>query len=682
MINIIDSLSIDDVLLVPKYSDISSRQLVNLSVDYCKGFSFALPFVPSNMRDIMSLDMARSFYERKSLSIFHRFATFEEQLDWLKEIKTWENGTNYVGFSVGVKDEDYSKVDVLVESGAKIINVDVAHGHSAQCIKMTRYIAEKYPHVLLISGNVSTGEGSVALWSAGADIVKVGIGQGCFAAGTKVLMSNGQYKNIEDVVPGDKVINKNGKVVKVKNSFSTGLKKVYQLNTKSWYQDTLVTPDHLFYVKESPKKLECKWKSISEVDKEEFLVPSSIDFEIENDFSIDLSNKYHSLQLKPSYDLGYVFGSYLRCGFTLPNEKEPRIVWGFDTTLDEEDQIKKAFILYKVLQKCFPKWNISKLKYDGEIIITLFSKELAEFFVQWKEFNKKIIPYDVIVNHKSYLQGIVDSSESIPSDDNFISVGSFSKNMVERYNLIFYLLKGKFPSNNSIPYDDLGGEEAYIITNDSLYLEKIGKDKTIVSGDKISFYECDGMVETFDLEIDDDTHSFIANNMIVHNSICTTRVNTGNGIPTITSLSLCSSVKQKTELLLGRKLFLMQDGGCATPGAVAKCLCFADIVMCGNLFAGTDEAAGSIVIINDVKYKQYNGSSTHKENHKEGVEALKKAKGPVSKVIESLCDGIKSCCSYQGVMNTRDLKTNPQFVKVSHAGHIESGSHDLDIVLG
>jgi hypothetical protein len=81
----------------------------------------------------------------------------------------------------------------------------------------------------LIAGNVVTEEGALSLWRSGADIIKIGIGSGCFAAGTRILMANGTYKNIEDVKVGDRIINKDGLPRSVLNSFSTGIRKVSKL---------------------------------------------------------------------------------------------------------------------------------------------------------------------------------------------------------------------------------------------------------------------------------------------------------------------------------------------------------------------------------------------------------------------------------------------------------------------
>ncbi len=344
--NIIEGLSLNEVLLMPKYSEINSRRDVDISVNLPKEFKFELPFTPSNMATITELEMAKTFHSYKSLAVFHRFGSFDQQLQWLEEIKSWHDGARYVGFSVGIKEQEYSRVDALVAGGAQILLIDVANGWSKNCIEMTKYVANKYPHILLISGNVASGEGAADLWKFGCDIVKANIGSG---------------------------------------------------------------------------------------------------------------------------------------------------------------------------------------------------------------------------------------------------------------------------------------------------------------------------------------------------SLCSTRIRSGCGSPTILTLQLCADKKQSMEKYLGRKLYVIQDGGAYDSGGVAKTLALADMYMGGNLFAATDQAAGDIIEVKQdniiKKYKQYVGSSTHKDTFKEGIETLKEYQGDVKKIIEHLCEGIRSCCSYNGAHNLEKLKENPQWVKITEAGYNESKPHDYDILV-
>src|SRR6185437_3400098 len=100
----------------------------------------------------------------------------------------------------------------------------------------------------VVAGNIATGEAAEALIDAGADGVKVGIGPGCFAAGTRVLMADTTYKNIEDVRAGDRVINMHGSPVAVKRAWCTGIREVASIRHVASPVPTLATPDHNFFV--------------------------------------------------------------------------------------------------------------------------------------------------------------------------------------------------------------------------------------------------------------------------------------------------------------------------------------------------------------------------------------------------------------------------------------------------
>jgi len=83
-----------------------------------------------------------------------------------------------VGAAVGVKDETFDRVDALMEVGVDVICVDTAHGHSAYVLKIIKEIRAKHPYLQIVGGNVATGEAAYALYQAGVNAVKVGVGPG------------------------------------------------------------------------------------------------------------------------------------------------------------------------------------------------------------------------------------------------------------------------------------------------------------------------------------------------------------------------------------------------------------------------------------------------------------------------------------------------------------------------
>src|SRR3954451_8431934 len=118
-------------------------------------------------------------------------------------------GRLVVGAAVGVGEDGFKRAMSLVDAGVDFLVVDTAHGHS-QAVVDTVSRLKANVRVDVIGGNVATSAGAKALIDAGADVVKCGVGPGCFAAGTRVLMADGTYKDIEKVVAGDRVIGGSG----------------------------------------------------------------------------------------------------------------------------------------------------------------------------------------------------------------------------------------------------------------------------------------------------------------------------------------------------------------------------------------------------------------------------------------------------------------------------------------
>ncbi len=354
-----DGITYDDLLLVPQFSTTDTRSKIDTAVELPKGFKFKHPLIPANMSSITEFEMAKCIAETGGLAIIHRFMHIDEQLMIARKLSLLEVGNldylRHVGFSVGVKLENYSDVDKLVDAGIKILCIDIAHGDSLLCINMCQYIAQKYPDILLIAGNVATGSGAERLWVAGADVVKSGVGPGSLCS-TRIQTGNGvpQLTAIMDVYNRKQEL------------------------TKSFYKKA---------------------------------------------------------------------------------------------SLDEE--------------------------------------------------------------------------------------------------------------------------------------------------------------ETFDL--------------------------------------IASKIK--------RKISFIADGGIKNSGDCVKALCFADMVMTGRLFAGSTQTPGELIIENDMAYKEYNGSSTHKKDYIEGVKAKVEAQGDAKDIIKTTLEGIRSGMSYQGVSNLMELKESPQFVRISTAGYAESIPH-------
>ncbi|MDD3365342.1 MAG: IMP dehydrogenase, partial [Syntrophomonas sp.] len=141
---------------------------------------------------------------------------------------------------------------------------------------------------------------------------------------------------------------------------------------------------------------------------------------------------------------------------------------------------------------------------------------------------------------------------------------------------------------------------------------------------------------------------------------------------------------------------IIADGGIKYSGDIAKAIAAgADVVMLGNLLAGTDESPGEEVMLQGRRYKVYRGMGSmgamaegssdryFQEDAKklvpEGIEGRTPYRGSVSETIFQLVGGLRAGMGYCGVVNIEELKTITQFIKISNAGLSESHPHDVFI---
>ncbi|WP_428325317.1 IMP dehydrogenase [Nitrosopumilus sp.] len=306
-----EGLTFDDVLLVPKYSDITSRSQTDLTTKLSRNITINIPFVSANMDTVTESSMAVAMARAGGIGIVHRFLTIQEQanevlkvkrsgsvmienpysissdksiqdaldyaedkeisgllivdsnsklvgivterdllfagsngtiadvmtkdvvtakpgvsLDEAKDIlhkhrieklpivddsgviqglitsKDITNNTDYpnaskdkkgrplVGAAVGVKGDFLERSESLLDAGADVLVVDIAHGHSENAISTVRNIKKAFPNCELIAGNIATAQGAEDLIKAGVDAVKVGVGSGSICI-TRVITGSG-----------------------------------------------------------------------------------------------------------------------------------------------------------------------------------------------------------------------------------------------------------------------------------------------------------------------------------------------------------------------------------------------------------------------------------------------------------------------------------------------------------
>ena len=178
-------------------------------------------------------------------------------------------------------------------------------------------------------------------------------------------------------------------------------------------------------------------------------------------------------------------------------------------------------------------------------------------------------------------------------------------------------------------------------------------------------------------------------------SICITRIIAGAGVPQLTAVMDCAKIGKAYDVPI------ISDGGTRTSGDACKALAAgASAVMIGNMFGGTDESPGSVLMKNGKRYKMYRGMAslgasigrTSKETGSipedeemqdyvaEGVESMVPYKGPVAEVLKQLVGGVRSGLSYCGAHDIISMQDNAEFIKVLPAGQAESRPHDVSVI--
>lgn len=180
-------LTFDDVLLMPRHSEMSSRRAPNLESKVTKNFTLTTPIISANMDTVTEYQMALKMAELGGLGILHRFMSPEEQV---KQVKLLKEKKVIVAASIGVKEEGMKRADMLADAGVDIFTIDIAHGDSVMMFETLDYVKKKFPKIDVIAGNTAMPEGVRGLIEHGADAVKVGIGPGSMCT-TRIITGCG-----------------------------------------------------------------------------------------------------------------------------------------------------------------------------------------------------------------------------------------------------------------------------------------------------------------------------------------------------------------------------------------------------------------------------------------------------------------------------------------------------------
>ncbi len=251
-------LTYDDVNIVPKFSEVLSREDVDLSTRFTKNTTLSIPIVSSPMDTVTEYKMAREMLDWGGVGVIHRFQSIENQAkqmkrvwyewdrwyniggdkdrtdhtqvfeDWYKGVRHWNSPPTKSDYEdlhellwfadEAQRDEDYwrkrplcaaigttgdylERAQELVKNGCNVLLIDVAHGHHKLVGDALEKIKKNIPRVEVVAGNIATREGAEFLLQSGADGIRVGIGNGSLCE-TRIRTGVGlpQVSTLLDVV--------------------------------------------------------------------------------------------------------------------------------------------------------------------------------------------------------------------------------------------------------------------------------------------------------------------------------------------------------------------------------------------------------------------------------------------------------------------------------------------------
>ncbi len=194
-------LTFDDVLLIPAESHVLPNE-VDLSTQLADNLKLHIPLISAGMDTVTEGPMAIAMALQGGLGVVHKNMSIQAQAGEVSNVKSVvvpasatkaavdDQNRLLCAAAVGVTSDTFERAEALLKAGADAIVIDTAHGHSAGVLRKIKEIRDHFPDVTLIAGNVATGEATAALFDAGVDVVKVGIGPGSICT-TRVVAGVG-----------------------------------------------------------------------------------------------------------------------------------------------------------------------------------------------------------------------------------------------------------------------------------------------------------------------------------------------------------------------------------------------------------------------------------------------------------------------------------------------------------
>ena len=174
-------LDFKDVLIRPKRSTLTSRSQVDITREikfhHTREVFHAVPVIAANMDTTGTFEMARVLDTHGMMTALHKHYAPEEYIEFFRSLKNKSDAF----YSMGIGDADYRKFETVMKAvpgEIRYVCIDVANGYTEAFVSFVKKVRDTYPDLVIMAGNVVTGDMTEELVLAGADIVKVGIGPG------------------------------------------------------------------------------------------------------------------------------------------------------------------------------------------------------------------------------------------------------------------------------------------------------------------------------------------------------------------------------------------------------------------------------------------------------------------------------------------------------------------------
>lgn len=302
-------LDFDSVLIRPKRSILTSRNDVKLNRTYTflhtKQQWTGIGVIAANMDTVGTMTMAKALAPMNALTALHKHYSVEKYVDFYKNQSVLT--TNNTFYSLGISDNDLEKLNtvenILKQDGIVIQKycIDVANGYTESFVNFVKKFRNDRPQSVIMAGNVVTGEMTEELLLSGADIIKIGIGPGCWVPGTLIKTRKG-LKPIENIVIGDIVLTHKGNWQEVTNIFCYEEKeKIISINgnKSTLHHEYLVLHKRHKKIKDNLLSL-AKWMPAEQINKNYYLLEYNA---YKNLSKVEITDIHREPYIGPVYDL-------------------------------------------------------------------------------------------------------------------------------------------------------------------------------------------------------------------------------------------------------------------------------------------------------------------------------------------------------------------------------------------